>query len=154
WELGPFELWDAAGVRGTIARMTALELPVTRDVEDLLDSAPESAQVHWYSPAGPQCFNPTTGAWESILQKPGHARVADFRSSNGVIRSNPGASLVDIGDGIGCIELHSLKNAIGGDVVAMISSVLNPASDAIRTFRGFVISGDRDRFSVGANLMQ
>jgi 3-hydroxyacyl-CoA dehydrogenase len=36
---------------------------------------------------------------------------------NGVIRTNPGASLVDLGDGIGCIELHSLKNAIGGDVL-------------------------------------
>jgi 3-hydroxyacyl-CoA dehydrogenase len=71
-----------------------------------------------------------------------------------VVRSNAGASLVDLGDGIGCIELHSLKNAIGGDVVALISAVLDPASDAIRDFAGFVITGDRDNFSVGANLMQ
>ncbi len=123
-------------------------------VQGLLDSAPETASVSWYSPDGPQCYNPTTGAWEPIPQQPGHARVADFRRTNGVVRSNPGASLVDIGDGIGCIELHSLKNAIGGDVVAMISSVLNPTSEAVKNFRGFVISGDRDRFSVGANLMQ
>src|SRR6185369_16447356 len=95
-----------------------------------------------------------TQAWEAIPQQPGHERVADFRRSNGVMKSNPGASLVDLGDGIGCIELHSLKNAIGGDVVAMISAVLNPASEAVRDFSGFVISGDRDRFSVGANLMQ
>ncbi|MGA9585892.1 MAG: 3-hydroxyacyl-CoA dehydrogenase NAD-binding domain-containing protein [Terracidiphilus sp.] len=154
WELGPFELWDAAGVRESVARMGALGIPVTRDVEDLLDSAPESTPVSWYSPDGPQCYNPTTGTWEPIPTQPGHARVADFRRTNGVIRSNPGASLVDIGDGIGCIELHSLKNAIGGDVVAMISSVLNSTSEAVKNFRGFVISGDRDRFSVGANLMQ
>ena len=76
------------------------------------------------------------------------------RRAHGVVRSNAGASLVDIGDGIGCIELHSLKNAIGGDVVAMISAVLNPSSNAVRDFAGFVISGDRERFSVGANLMQ
>ena len=154
WELGPFELWDAAGVRETIARMRALGIPVSAAVQGLLDSAPESTAVHWYSPDGPQCYNPSLGAWEPIPQQPGHARVADFRRANGVVKSNPGASLVDIGDGIGCIELHSLKNAIGGDVVAMISSVLNPASEHIRNFRGFVISGDRDRFSVGANLMQ
>ncbi len=67
---------------------------------------------------------------------------------------NAGASLVDLGDGIGCIELHSLKNAIGGDVLALISSVLKPDSDAVRDFAGFVIAGDRDNFSVGANLMQ
>ncbi len=154
WELGPFELWDAAGVRDSVARMGTLDIPVSAAVMGLLDSAPENVPVSWYSPDGPQCYNPTTGAWEPVPQQPGHGRVADFRRTNGVIRSNPGASLVDIGDGIGCIELHSLKNAIGGDVVAMISSVLNPASEAVKNFRGFVISGDRDRFSVGANLMQ
>ena len=154
WELGPFELWDAAGVRETVARMRALGIEISPAVKGLLDSAPEAAPVWWYSPDGPQCYNPATGAWEPIPQQPGHARVADFRRSHGVVKSNPGASLVDIGDGIGCIELHSLKNAIGGDVVAMISAVLNPASEAVKNFRGFVISGDRDRFSVGANLMQ
>jgi len=154
WELGPFELWDAAGVRDTVARMREMGITVSPALAGLLDSAPDAASVSWYSPDGPQCYNPTTGAWETIPEHPGHARVAHFRQSNGVVKSNPGASLVDIGDGIGCIELHSLKNAIGGDVVAMISSVLNPASDAVKNFRGFVISGDRDRFSVGANLMQ
>ena len=49
---------------------------------------------------------------------------------------------------------HSLKNAIGGDVVSVISSVLHPGSDAVRDFAAFVITGDRDNFSVGANLMQ
>jgi 3-hydroxyacyl-CoA dehydrogenase len=154
WELGPFELWDAAGVRETVARMREMGVAVSPAVKGLLDSAPEAAKVSWYSPDGPQCYNPTTEAWEAIPQQAGHARVADFRRSNGVAKSNPGASLVDVDDGIGCIELHSLKNAIGGDVVAMISSVLNPASEAVKNFRGFVISGDRDRFSVGANLMQ
>jgi 3-hydroxyacyl-CoA dehydrogenase len=154
WELGPFELWDAAGVRESAIRMKALGIPVSKAVQGLLDSAPEAAPVSWYSPDGPQCYNPVTGAWEPMAQQPGHARVADYRRTHGVVRSNPGASLVDIGDGIGCIELHSLKNAIGGDVVAMISSVLNPTSEAVKNFRGFVISGDRDRFSVGANLMQ
>jgi 3-hydroxyacyl-CoA dehydrogenase len=80
--------------------------------------------------------------------------VADFRRTHPVVRSNSGASLVDLGDGIGCIELHSLKNAIGGDVLSLIAAVLNPASDTVNDFAGFVITGDRDNFSVGANLMQ
>jgi 3-hydroxyacyl-CoA dehydrogenase len=151
WELGPFEMWDAAGVRETVARMKALGLPVSGRVEALLDSGPG---VSWYSPDGPQCYNPTTGGWEAIPEQPGHARVADFRRANGVLRSNAGASLVDLGDGIGCIELHSLKNAIGGDVLQMISSVLKPDSDAVKNFAGFVIASDRENFSVGANLMQ
>jgi 3-hydroxyacyl-CoA dehydrogenase len=154
WELGPFEMWDAAGVRETVARMKALSLPVSRAVEDLLASGTESAPVSWYSPDSPQCYNPAARAWEPIPQQPGHARIADLSRSHGVVRANAGASLVDLGDGIGCIELHSLKNAIGGDVLSLISAVLNPASDAVRDFAGFVIASDRENFSVGANLMQ
>jgi 3-hydroxyacyl-CoA dehydrogenase len=157
WEMGPFEMWDAVGVSDTISRMKSLSIPVSRNAETLLAAGRDS----WYasdSAAGRACFQPLTGEMESLPQVPGHARVADFRrskgSSNGIVRGNSGASLIDLGDGIGCIELHSLKNAIGGDVVSVISSVLNPGSDAVRDFAGFVISGDRDNFSVGANLLQ
>ncbi len=150
WELGPFEMWDAAGVADTVARMREIGFPAGAPVGALLNSG----RTSWYSPTKDECFNPVTGASVSIPAVPGHARVADFRRANGVVRSNAGASLVDLGDGIACIELHSLKNAIGGDVLSFISSVLNPVSDAVRDFAGFVISGDRDNFSVGANLMQ
>src|SRR5580698_9565507 len=154
WELGPFEMWDAAGVRETVARMKALGMPASRSVEELMDSSHEGGKVSWYSPDGPQCFNPVTNGWATIAPEPGHARVADFRRANGVVKSNAGASLVDLGDGIACIELHSLKNAIGDDVLKMISSTLKPDSDAVRNFAGFVIASDRENFSVGANLMQ
>jgi 3-hydroxyacyl-CoA dehydrogenase len=150
WELGPFEMWDAAGVKDTVARMKAMNLPVSPAVTALLDSGNHS----WYAPDGPQCYNPATHTWEPVPRQPGHATVADFRRTHKVVRTNSGASLVDLGEGIACIELHALKNAIGGDVVSLVSSVLMPASDAVRDFLGFVISGDRDNFSVGANLMQ
>jgi 3-hydroxyacyl-CoA dehydrogenase len=154
WELGPFELWDAVGVRWSVERMKALGLPIGNAVKKLLSVGPETEVVSWYSTDGPQCFNPATSGWERIPKQAGHARVADFKRANEVVRSNAGASLVDLGDGIGCIELHSLKNAIGGDVLSMISTVLRPDSDAVRDFAGFVISSDRENFSVGANLMQ
>jgi 3-hydroxyacyl-CoA dehydrogenase len=155
WEMGPFEMWDAAGVRETVTRMKAMNLPVSPAVEELLDSGNDN----WYAPDGPHCFNPSSGAWDLIPRQPGHARVADYRRGRKpvgscIVRSNSGASLVDIGDHIACIELHSLKNAIGGDVVSLVSSVLRPDSECVRDFAGFVISGDREHFSVGANLMQ
>jgi 3-hydroxyacyl-CoA dehydrogenase len=155
WEMGPFEMWDAVGVRSSVERMKALNLPVSPAVEQLLDSGNE----HWYAPDGPHCFNPASSAWDLIPRQSGHARVADYRRGRKpvgscIVRSNSGASLVDIGDHIACIELHSLKNAIGGDVVSLVSSVLRPDSDCVRDFAGFVLSGDREHFSVGANLMQ
>jgi 3-hydroxyacyl-CoA dehydrogenase len=150
WELGPFELWDAAGVGWAVERMKALGLAVSPKAEALLGAGESS----WYGDGGRSCFQPATGRQEPVAEAEGHARVADFRRANGVVRSNAGASLIDLGDGIGCIELHSMKNAIGGDVLAMISSVLKPDSDSVRDFAGFVIASDRENFSVGANLMQ
>jgi 3-hydroxyacyl-CoA dehydrogenase len=150
WEFGPFEMWDAAGVALTVERMKTLSLSVSPRVEALLAAGHPS----WYARDGRECFQPDSGQMEPVPTVPGHARVADFRRSHKVMRTNPGASLVDLGDGIGCIQLHSLKNAIGGDVLALISAVLNPSSDAVRDFAGFVIASDRENFSVGANLMQ
>jgi 3-hydroxyacyl-CoA dehydrogenase len=155
WEMGPFEMWDAVGVRASVERMKAMQLPVSAAVEQLLDSGNEN----WYAPDGPHCFNPSTSAWDLIPRQPGHARVADYRRGRRpvgscIVKSNAGASLVDIGDHIACIDLHSLKNAIGGDVVSLVTSVLRPESDCVRDFAGFVLSGDREHFSVGANLMQ
>ena len=150
WELGPFALWDAVGVGWAVERMKSLGISVSERAEALL----AARQTSWYSMDGRHCFQPATGRQEPVAEVEGHARVADFKRANGVVRSNAGASLIDLGDGIGCIELHSLKNAIGGDVLSMISSVLKADSDAVRDFAGFVIASDRENFSVGANLMQ
>jgi 3-hydroxyacyl-CoA dehydrogenase len=146
WEMGPFELWDAAGVPQTVARM---ESP-SPNVQRLLAAGATS----WYRDNGRECFDPVAGAYRPVSHPEGVARVATYRASGGVVKQNPGASLVDLGDGVGCLELHSPKNAIGGDIVRLLSDTLRPDSDALRRFEAFVITGDADQLSVGANLMQ
>lgn len=150
WELGPFQMWDAAGVADSVARMRSIGLPVSAAALALTSAG----RTSWYSADGRECFEPARNRATEVPAVPGHARVVDFRRTHRVVRSNPGASLIELGDGIACIELHSLKNAIGGDVLSMIASALKPDSDTVRDYAGFVITGDRDNFSVGANLMQ
>ena len=150
WEMGPFQLWDAAGVRETVERMKAAGERVSPNVERLL----AAGGTGWYRSEGRECFDLTSGSYQPVARAEGIARVAAFRASHGVVRHNSGASLLDLGDHVACLELHSLKNAIGEDVVRMISETLRPDGDAVRNFSAFVISGDADNFSVGANLMQ
>lgn len=71
-----------------------------------------------------------------------------------VVRKNPGCSLVDIGEGIGLLQLHSPKNAIGDDIVLLITQTLAPDGELVRDFRGFVIGSEASDFSVGANVLQ
>ncbi len=150
WQLGPFEMWDAVGVAETVKRMQAAAERVSPVVETML----ASGAATWYRDHGASSYDPATQRYQPVARPSGLARIADFRASHGIIRGNPGASLIDLGDGVACIELHSKKSAIGDDIMRLITKTLDPASDAVRDFRAFVISSDADNFSVGANLMQ
>jgi 3-hydroxyacyl-CoA dehydrogenase len=77
-----------------------------------------------------------------------------FLRGSKLIRGNPGCSLLDIGEDIALLELHSPKNAIGDDIVLLLTQTLAAASEPVRNFRGFVIASQASDFSVGANLMQ
>ncbi len=76
--------------------------------------------------------------------------LASSRASRGVVRRNAGASLVDLGDGVLCVEFHSKMNAIGGDTIQMLQAGIKEAS---ANFRALVVANDAVNFSAGANLM-
>jgi 3-hydroxyacyl-CoA dehydrogenase len=153
WELGPFELWDAAGVEATVARMKKESKPVAANVEKLL----ASGQKSWYSDdpktsSGRAYFDLAAGGWKPIQVPAGVWSVTVAKKSNGVVKKNSGASLVDLGDGVACIEFHSKMNSLGADIVALILQTLKPGGPG-DNFDAFVITNDAANFSVGANLM-
>src|ERR1700722_2313393 len=153
WELGPFELWDEAGVESTVARMKKEGKPVSANVERLL----ASGQKSWYiddrtSPAGRKYWEVGTESWESVQVPAGVWSVTVAKKSNGVVKKNSGASLVDLGDGVACIEFHSKMNSLGGDIIGLILQTLKPGGPG-DGFDAFVITNDATNFSVGANVM-
>jgi 3-hydroxyacyl-CoA dehydrogenase len=154
WELGPFEMMDAVGPRAMTDRMNAEGREVAANVTRLLEHGESWYKDDPTSAAGRQYFDPIEGVYKPVVVAAGVRSLAVVKKSHGVVKKNPGASLVDLGDGVGAIELHSKMNALGGDIVSFVSQVLKPTSDAVRDFNAFVITGDSANFSVGANLMQ
>jgi 3-hydroxyacyl-CoA dehydrogenase len=153
WELGPFELWDAAGVESTVARMKKEGRPVAANVDKLLGAGKKS----WYaddakSTSGRVYFDLATGNLQPVQVPSGVWSVTVAKKSNGVVKKNSGASLVDLGDGVGCIEFHSKMNSLGADVISLILQTLKPGGPG-DNFDAFVITNDATNFSVGANLM-
>ncbi len=153
WELGPFELWDAAGVEATVARMKKEGRPVAANVEKLL----ASGNKFWYtddpkSPSGRRYWDLRTENWELVQVPEGVWSVEVAKKSNGVVKKNSGASLVDLGDGVACIQFHSKMNALGSDILSLILQTLKPGGPG-DAFDAFVITNDAQNFSVGANLM-
>jgi 3-hydroxyacyl-CoA dehydrogenase len=70
--------------------------------------------------------------------------------SQAALRSNAGASLIDIGDGVVQIEFHSKMNAIGGDTLEMVRAGVQEAS---KNFAAIVVANRAPNFSAGANVM-
>jgi 3-hydroxyacyl-CoA dehydrogenase len=154
WELGPFEMFDGAGVRATTEKMRAQGLPIAANVDRLL-----AVGECWYMddhtvPSGRLYFDPATSSYLPVPAPEGTANLNIMKKAHGIVQSNPGASLIDLGDGVAAIELHSKMNAIGDDIVSLITQTLRPEGPQVAAFEAFVITGDSGNFSVGANLMQ
>ena len=153
WELGPFELWDAVGVEATVAGMINEGRPVAGNAEKMLAAGKKS----WYeddpkTTSGRRYWDLASGNWQPVTVSEGVWSVEVAKKSNGVVKKNSGASLVDLGDGVGCIQFHSKMNALGADIIALIQQTLKPGG-AGDNFDAFVITNDAQNFSVGANLM-
>ena len=153
WELGPFELWDAAGVEATVLRMKKEGKPVAANVEKLL----ASGQKFWYgddpkASSGRAYFDLASGHVKPVEVSTGVWSVTVAKKSNGVVKKNSGASLVDLGDGVACIEFHSKMNTLGTDIIGLITQTLKSGGPG-DNFDAFVITNDATNFSVGANLM-
>jgi 3-hydroxyacyl-CoA dehydrogenase len=143
WELGPFETMDAIGVSTVVGACGVTDPPpLLRDAlaRGAFRPAGESGETS-ASSAGYRRV-PPSGPGKQIL------RLARERS--GVVRKNAGASLVDLGDGVLCVEFHSKMNAIGGDTIQMLQAGVREAAAG---YRALVVGNDAPNFSAGANLM-
>ena len=153
WELGPFQLWEAVGVEATVARMKKESRPLAANVEKLLGSDGKS----WYeddpkTASGRAYFDLGHGSFKPVEVPAGVWSVEVAKKSNYVVKKNSGASLVDLEDGVACIQFHSKMNALGADIISLILQALKPGGPG-DAFEAFVITNDATNFSVGANLM-
>ena len=150
WELGPFAMWDAAGVRQTVDRMRSGGVPVPAAAETLLSAGGGS----WFRQHGAEYFDIRSRDYQAAPHSPELAPITHYRRSNGVVAENAGVSLIDLGEGVACLELHSKMNALGEDTLAFVTEQLRAGSDATRNFEAFVISTDAANFSAGVDLTQ
>ena len=148
WTLGPFETWDALGFRPTTERLRAEQYQLGEWVTALYCAGAESL----YTRENGALMAPTARPGARSLV-PADPRVHDFeilRRGNREIRHNPGASLLDLGDGVLCLEFHSKMNVIGQDTISMI---MTACKEAETNGQALVVANQGENFSAGANLM-
>jgi 3-hydroxyacyl-CoA dehydrogenase len=132
WPLGPYELWDAIGVRRSVDRMTA----EGADVPDWILEMLESGKTSFY---------------DGAPQGSPYLQLRDTEK-NPVIFGNEDASVKDIGDGVACLEFHNKNNTITYGLESMLDKALELLGDS--DFKGLVIGSQSKNFCVGADLPQ
>ncbi|HVQ56197.1 MAG TPA: 3-hydroxyacyl-CoA dehydrogenase/enoyl-CoA hydratase family protein [Pyrinomonadaceae bacterium] len=148
WEIGVFEAWDAIGVPESVERMRAEGQPIPASVEKMLASG---ATSFYKEEDGKRSFyDLVKGEYRAVPDRPGVTILKELKARTGVIKTNPGASLIDLGDGVACVEFHSKMNSIGGDTVQMLNYALDEVE---KNFVGLVVGNQGGNFSAGANIM-
>ncbi|RPH67139.1 MAG: 3-hydroxyacyl-CoA dehydrogenase/enoyl-CoA hydratase family protein [Myxococcaceae bacterium] len=148
WDLGPFQVWDAYGVRKGVERMKELGLKPAAWVEQMLASGRES----FYAVDGR-----ADAAWDipgrkavPVKENPRSFRVEHLGRANRRLDGNDSATLWNMGDGAILLEFHTKMNSIDDGIVEMMNKALDRAE---ASFRGLVIGNDGANFSAGANIM-
>jgi len=147
WKMGPFETWDALGVAKSAARMKEAGYAIPAWVQEMLDSGKgafykrEKGALSFYDLASKD--------YRAIPARPGVILLPSLKEREKKVAGNQGATLIDLGEGVACLEFHTKMNAIGDDIVNMINQSCEIVS---RDFEGMVIANHGENFSAGANL--
>ena len=139
-DLGPFELWDAIGVRATAEAMEQHGVAVAPWVREMLDAGNDS----FYRDG--KVYDPASKSYVEIPKDARQISLQDCR----VVKENKGASLRDLGDGVLCLEFHTKMNTLDDDIRAMLVASVEEVERG--DWAGLVIGNEGADFCVGANL--
>ncbi|MDF1565624.1 MAG: 3-hydroxyacyl-CoA dehydrogenase/enoyl-CoA hydratase family protein [Deltaproteobacteria bacterium] len=150
WEQGPFEAWDAIGVRESVERMKADGLAIAPWVEEFLAAGHES--FYQWQDGVLRVWDPGSKIYEPHVPRPGVVQLRSVRDrAEKPIFDKLGCQVHDLGDGVACVEFLTKMNIVDADPLEGIEAALNWAE---AQGVGVVIGNEgKTAFSAGANLM-
>ncbi|HKH58383.1 MAG TPA: 3-hydroxyacyl-CoA dehydrogenase NAD-binding domain-containing protein [Rubrobacter sp.] len=147
-QTGPFRTWDLLGVRETVEKMESMDIEVASWVKEMVESGNDT---FYKTENGTELqFSPVSKEYEPVREDPMYISLDRLRDEGNELASNYSASLLDLGDGVLCLEFHSKGNSIDAQIVEMGNRALEELErdDVV----GLVIGNEGRNFSVGANL--
>ncbi|MCP3933726.1 MAG: 3-hydroxyacyl-CoA dehydrogenase/enoyl-CoA hydratase family protein, partial [Bacteroidetes bacterium] len=122
FEVGPFELWDTYGVKEAIERMEKEELAVPENVKAML--AAGNTCFYKLENGIKYFYDFVSSSYKEVPVAKSMVSIAAAKGNNKTAMENKSASLVDIGDGVFCVEFHTKMNAINAEIVDSLAGAL------------------------------
>ncbi|MCF2499383.1 3-hydroxyacyl-CoA dehydrogenase/enoyl-CoA hydratase family protein [Dyadobacter chenhuakuii] len=146
WQYGPFETWDAIGVKNMLSIMESLDMKPAEWVYEMIAAGNES--FYKVENGKRSHYDIVSKTYKKIPGQESFILLSNL--SNNIVWKNAGANLYDIGDGILNLEFKSKMNTMGSEVIEGINKGISLAE---KDFRGLVIGNESsEAFSAGANL--
>jgi 3-hydroxyacyl-CoA dehydrogenase len=148
-QLGPFESWDAVGVKEAVEVMKKLGKKVPAKIEEML--AKKCTSFYKKDKDGSKSYYDfTKKGYVKMDENPKIILLPGLKERKKIVKENVAATLVDIGDGVACLEFHTKMNSISADMVQMISESCDIVN---KDFTGMVVANHDPRmFSAGADI--
>jgi len=150
-QMGPFETWDALGVRPTVERMERLGATVPDWVRAMLAAGNES--FYQERDGKRYAYHPGTGRYREIDRGADQLDLAALKAAGKELVGTRTASLIDLGDGVLCLEVHSKANAIGSEAMGLLTRALD-LLDTDDAWRALVIGNQGQFFAAGVDLKE
>jgi 3-hydroxyacyl-CoA dehydrogenase len=143
WELGPFEMLDAIGVKNFVERAEKDKIDVPVGLKSI-------EQFYKFENNNILYYDLLAGGYKEVPRQAENISLSLLTKSNNVVEKNSGSSLLDLGEGVFCLEFHTKMNAIGNEILSMIlQGIRRTEQEGV----GLVIANEGRVFSAGANLM-
>ena len=124
WKLGPFETWDAIGVAKSIEKMKEAGYTIPAWVEDMLASG---AETFYKREAGALLFyDMAAGAYQPVPMNPNIILLPSLKERDKTVFENKAASLIDLDDGVLCLEFHTKMNSLGMELNPVVDKAIEP----------------------------
>lgn len=147
WKLGPFELWDTIGVEDVVDRLEEDDRPVPKLAQKVLEKG--NGSFYGFENGQRTFFDVKTETYKPVPKDDGVLILADLKKQNRVVKKNPSASLLDLGDGVFCVEFHTKMNSIDDGIIEMLHAGVDETEN---NGKALVLHNEGEHFSAGANI--
>ena len=152
WELGPFEAWDAIGVKESILRMERENKKVSDWVKKMVESGRET---FYENKKGNRTYYDPLSSSEKTLELEDKVINLNLSKNGGnIVKRDWSASLIDLGDDVLNVEFHSALQPTLNPIDNSMGEIISDGMDLLDSgsYKGMVIGHQGVNFCAGANL--
>jgi len=152
FEMGPFETWDAIGLEASVEKMEKDGFTVPEKIKKMITAGNTS----FYKTENGKVFayDFMTEDYKEVVVSDTIVFLKALKSADKVVKTCSSASLIDLNDGVFCLEFHSKMNALNKEMVEFQQEVIGYVdTNGLGLVIGNQSGGMPGAFSAGGDLL-